>query len=702
LTFATDKLETFSRRFLSGECPSLARAERNTVKLTGRRPMTRRSGLHEVDTQDRKLRVHDALALVAPAEQPKKADATLAEIASQIRDSRDQPVSPTLQGIVERVRLLTQAEGAAIAVLDEWGVVCRASSGNAPPLGSRLRPDSGLTRECFERGEVVTCDDAENDPRVEAAIAKSLHLRSAAAVPIVAGEKVLGLIEILSSRPRNFGLTDVARLQMISRQLAPLLGASALPRRQAKASPRWLYISSAVLALILVLGLSVGEFYRARRKLAAPTAYSPTLDQRQGRVSQPETRGEAAEGLKRADHPRPAEAPPPAPVEREKPERAVRADRLPASQPGNTTVAAIVVPSNPARTAAPLTAEPPLVAQPPAPQILGEMAKAPGLNVPVPASPALIPTKPFASEFGLDHTVKAHSGWITSVAFSPDGRRLASGGWEQAVELWDVATGQELGALGGKMKEIQAIAFTPDGRSLAMENSADTVALWDTASGREIRKFQSEKPLGVLGNNWVYSIAFSPDSHWLASGIDDKTIRLWDVQSGGRIRDVAGSRRPVLYAAFSPDGRFLASGVDERTIGIWEAATGRQVRKLSGHKKPIYAVRFSPDGQRLASASADRTIKLWDVQSGRELATLVGHGNVVTSLAFSGDGRWLASGSWDKTIRIWNVETARESQILNGHTHNIYSVAFDPSSKWLASGSEDGTIRLWRLGRSAD
>ena len=658
--------------------------------------MTRRSGLQEVDARDRQLRVVDALTLVARPEQEEKADVILAEIATAIRESHEQPLSPTLQGITERVRLLTQAEGAAIAVQDEWGVVCRASSGNAPPIGSRLRPDSGLTRECFERGDVVTCDDAESDPRVEAAVAKSLHLVSAAAVPIIAAEKVLGLVEVLSSRPHAFRLDDVARLQSISRQLAPLLAASSFPQQQPKARPAWLFPSAAGLAFLLVLGLFVGELYRTGTKPAAPAVRSGAPQQK---VQVPQTQaGDVLGGLRSSVQPQPSAARSP---EAEKPETVAAAEGSLPSHKETARVAPILV-APPARsTGAPLVAAPAL-GQAPALPILKEMARAPSLNFPAPASPALMPVKPFVSEFGLDHTVRAHGGWITSVAFSPDGQRLAAGGWQQAVELWDVVTGKELGALGGKMKQIQAIAFTPDGRWLAMENSSDTVTLWDTASGREIRRFQSEKSLGILGSNWVYSIAFSPDNHWLASGIDDKTIRLWNVQTGERVRDLAGSRRPILYSAFSPDGHYVASGIDERTIGIWEAATGRQVKKLVGHKKPVCVVAFSPDGRRLASAGVDRTVKLWDVATGSEVATLVGHGSVVTSLAFSADGRWLASGSWDKTIRIWSVASGRQLQVLNGHTHNIYSVAFHPSGEWLASGSEDGTIKLWHLGKSAD
>ena len=354
------------------------------------------------------------------------------------------------------------------------------------------------------------------------------------------------------------------------------------------------------------------------------------------------------------------------------------------------------------------------VGSPASPALIIEGAKLESFQLPVEPSnaaslavtPAIDPliksTNISGPDFVLDRTFKAHSGWVTGVAFSSDGQRLASGGWDQTVKFWDVPTGQLLSTVGSKMKEVQALAFSRDGHWLAAENSIDTVTLWDARTSREIRTLSSSKPLGALGTSWVYSIAFSPDGRWLASGVDDKTVRLWDVATGHAVRDLTSLRRSVIYAAFSPDGRWLASGDDDKSIRIWDVSTGQEIRRLSGHKKPIYAVAFSPNGYWLASASADKTIKLWDINAGREIRTLTGHGNLVTSLAFSPDGRWLASGSWDKTVKIWNVETGHEVQTLSGHDHSIYTVAFDSRGQWLASGSEDGTIKLWRLSGVGD
>jgi WD40 repeat protein len=335
------------------------------------------------------------------------------------------------------------------------------------------------------------------------------------------------------------------------------------------------------------------------------------------------------------------------------------------------------------------------------PPTLGESSKPPVLSVTTGMPAPVILARPNPPDFVLDRTFKGHNGWVTAVAFSPDGRRLASGSWDRTVKFWAVSTGEKLDTVSDNMKEVQSLAFSRDGRWLATENSSDTTSLRDSRTGQEVRKLPTERPLGAPGSNWVYSIAFSPDGRWLASAIDDRTVRIWDVYTGQKVRDLTGLRRAVVYIAFSPDGRFLATGDDQKTIRIWDPASGEGIYKLSGHKKRVYAVAFSPDGRWLASASADKTVKIWSLATGRELRTLTGHGDLVTCLAFSPDGRWLVSGSWDKTVKIWDVEVGRELQTLIGNDHAVYSIAFDSRGGWLASGSEDGTINLWRLSSPA-
>lgn len=306
----------------------------------------------------------------------------------------------------------------------------------------------------------------------------------------------------------------------------------------------------------------------------------------------------------------------------------------------------------------------------------------------------LVVTRP--PDFSLASTLGRRAfGWGTAVAFSADGQRMASASWNQALRLWDVFTGRDLGPVADNAKAVQAIAFSRDGYWLATEDSSNTVTVWDAgANGRE--KWTARGRQG-LAKNWVYSIAFSPDGRLLAAAFDDKTVRLWDVATGERVRDLSGRHRLAIYVAFSPNGRWLASGFDDKSIDVWDVSTGQEVRRLSGHKKTVYAAVFSPNGQWLASASADGTAMLWDPATGRSVHVFAGHGDAVTSLAFSDDGRWLASGSWDKTIKIWDVATGRELQTLLGNEHPVYAVVFDSDARWLVSGCEDGTTKLWHL-----
>jgi len=297
----------------------------------------------------------------------------------------------------------------------------------------------------------------------------------------------------------------------------------------------------------------------------------------------------------------------------------------------------------------------------------------------------------------LVSTLAGHTDGVESVAFSPDGRSLASCSGDNTIKLWEVATGRELRTLVGHTWPISSVAFSPDGRTLASGTYDGTIKLWEVASGHEVRTLT-----GKAG--YVKSVAFSPDGRTLASAscAEDKNIRLWEVATGRELRTLPGPTKQIFSVAFSPDVRTVAWGtldmgtLDNPTITLWEVDTGRELRTLAGLANFVKHVAFSPDGRTLASGGYDTTIKLWDVTTGHELRTLAGHTNWVTSVAFSPGGRTLASGAFDGTIMLWDVATGRELRTLTGHAEGVYSVAFSPDGRTLASGSSDKTIKLWR------
>ncbi|KAJ9139419.1 WD40 repeat-like protein [Pleurostoma richardsiae] len=286
-------------------------------------------------------------------------------------------------------------------------------------------------------------------------------------------------------------------------------------------------------------------------------------------------------------------------------------------------------------------------------------------------------------------TLMGHSKGIESVAFSPDGTKIASGSADKTAKIWDTALGTCLQTLRGHSKRVESVAFSPDGKQAVSSSEDRTIKLWDTASG------DCTQTLEGHGGS-VYSVAFSPDGKQLVSSSADKTVKLWDTASGNCAQTLEGHGGWVYSVAFSPDGKQVVSSSEDRTIKLWDTTSGNCTQTLEGNGDSVYSVAFSPNGKQLASVSGRSHIEIWDAISAKRTQTLEGDKYLAHSVAFSPDSQLVASGSRYATIRIWDTSSGK-AQILQGHNNSINSVAFSPVSKLLASASDDHSIKLWNL-----
>ena len=353
-------------------------------------------------------------------------------------------------------------------------------------------------------------------------------------------------------------------------------------------------------------------------------------------------------------------------------------------------------------------------------------------------------SRPSLSE-RLLRTLSGHTEAVGCCAFSPDGKKIASGSSDNTIRIWEVASGRELYSLEGHTNRIESCIFSSDGKRIFSWSEDKTVRVWDIGKGKELFRISPENPgdfcldgkaavcikdkITLEVSNFIrgesivlegspekiISCALSPNGKFAAAPCTDQRIRIWDLQTGKIFKTLNGFSGRVHLSVFSPDGRRFISVNSDRDIGwsrfptfslsfsgkvvftsyddrvkLWDIDNWAEIAQLKGS-----FFFFSPDSRCIAAIANKKEILIWDSETGREIAALKGHTDKVEAVTFSPDGMKVATASWDKTLRLWDGKTGEQLAVLEGHTAWVMDCVFSPDGKIIVSAGFDKTLKLW-------
>ena len=313
------------------------------------------------------------------------------------------------------------------------------------------------------------------------------------------------------------------------------------------------------------------------------------------------------------------------------------------------------------------------------------------LELPTPSDACLPTATPEIQVLEAKSILEGHTAKVWDVAFSPDGRLVASGSVDDTLRLWNVEQGKLIRIMEGHPFPVLRLKYSALGITIVTGSTDGVIRVWDVSTGKYLQSLEGH-------TGWITGLDVSRDGNWLVSSAEDDTVRLWRMPKGNLSQIIDEGMSGVRTSTFSRDSLTIGWGEENGKLKL-RTVSGIWLGTLSNSSQPVISLAFSPDGTLLASGDKSGVIRIWNIKEKTQVQALRSHTDLINDLVFSPDGQWLVSASADKSLRLWRLEDgifqSMPQLIFSGHSGEVTSVDFSPNHLLVVSGSEDGTVRLW-------